>query len=259
MFAARGGFLYTQTGNVITVTGGTLSYSGSYSVRTFDPGTSSLGISGGNLSFDYLVVGHGGDGGSYTSGTQRGKGGGGGGEVLTGNITYTPSSYTVFVSTSGGNGQSILNDIVADPGVSVTGTDSASGTGGGSGNGTSGGNRFGSNAGGGGGADGDAGNNAPNSNTGGDGGTGTTSSITGTSIVYGSGGGGGADGGGNGGVGGDGAGDGASSSVSTPATSGTNGRGAGGGGAFDGFGSLATGGQGGHGTVIIRYLTAGTA
>ena len=134
MFAARGGFFSNQG---IIVTGGTLTIDGSYSIRTFTS-SDTLGISGGNLTFDYLVVGRGGDGGEYISGSQNAKGGGGGGQVVVGSTTFTSNNYTVFVSESGGNGNSILNSITAIPGVTVTGNDTGSGDGGASGSGLAG-------------------------------------------------------------------------------------------------------------------------
>ena len=247
MFAARGGFFSNQG---IIVTGGTLTTDGSYSIRTFIPGDTTLGILNGNLTFDYLVVGKGGQGGTYVSGSQDAKGGGGGGEVLTGNVTYASGSYTVFVSSFGGNGNSILNSITALPGESVTGNTTDSGDGGDSGNGNIGGNRDGTSAAGGGAGNSSNGSFAPDSLTGGNGGNGTNSSITGTTIMYGSGGGGA---GSTGGIGGSGAGNGAQSGQA--ATNGVDGRGGGGGGGID---AIPTGGNGGLGTVIIRYLTAGT-
>ena len=54
MFSARGGFMEAGP-SVVTVTGGTLTTDGLYSVRTFTS-SGTLGISGGTLSFDYLVI-----------------------------------------------------------------------------------------------------------------------------------------------------------------------------------------------------------
>ena len=248
MFAARGGFFASQ-GPVI-VTGGTLTYDGDYSVRSFTAnGASTLSISGGSLNIEYLIVG-GGAQGSTDIGTQNGVGGGGGGQVLTGFITLAPTSYGVVVGR--GNNQDGVSSIDT-VGSAAKGQQGAagSGIGGADGSGTYTGGNPGSTLSGGGGAGASQnGSNAASSAVGGAGGTGVTSSITGTSVVYGSGGGGGGrDGGGaggtNGGTGGD---------SGTAATVGVVNTGGGGGGAYQ----SSSPANGGTGIVVIRYLTAGT-
>lgn len=253
MFAARGGFFKSQTSPIVTVTGGALTYDGSYSVRQFtSTANTTLGISGGNLTFDYLVVGPGGRGGDYVTGNSGGAGGGGGGEILTGNTTFTAGSYTVRC----GNfttGSSLLGSFTAQTGLGGGGTDTREGGDsaylniiytGGTGTFSAGG-----------GAGQGANGQSVTGTSGGNGGIGISSNITGTSTYYGAGGGGGGTvtGGTGGGAG---AGDGAS--VSGNGANATVNTGSGGGGAARATGSGYNGGSGGTGLVVIRYLTAGT-
>lgn len=251
MFATRVGFYREDPSTgVITVTGGTLTYDGSYSVRRFNS-SGTLGISGGNLAVEYLVVGGGGAGaaGTYiTSGGGAGRGGGGGegGQVLTGSTTINSGSYAVTI---GGSNQdttvgAILTALRGNNGSTFNGGTGNPGANGGKGD---------------------------NQNLGGTNATagtdGTTSSITGTSIYYGGGGGGGArfpyvsgpsgqgwpggqGGGGQGGV--------YDNSFWGGVTPGTGVANTGGGGGGGGSNTSNNGANGGSGVFIIRYLTAGT-
>jgi hypothetical protein len=239
--------------DVTTVTGGNLTFDGSYSVRKFtSEENTTLGISGGNLTFDYLVVGPGGPGGSTAAGFGGGAGGGGGGEVLIGNTTFNSGNYNVrcgnFIT-----GSSLLNSFTAHIGYSgdsaatkkggdsaysnvvyIGGTGSTSG-GGGAGQGANG--------------------QSVSGTTGGNGGIGISSSITGTSTYYGAGGGGGGTV-----IGGTGGGGGAGNGAVAPSDGGdaTVNTGGGGGGAARISTGSYSGGTGGTGVVVIRYLTAGT-
>lgn len=235
------------------------------------------------VAIDYLIVGAGGGGGyASTDGDGDGAGGGGGGgAVKQGSQNLGTDTFPVVVGpttavyTTGAN--SSFNGITAIGGgrggrPNENGGDGASGGGAGRGyyegdigtaahyggngiDGYQGGRDFwdGDNYGGGGGGGatevgGDAiDNQAPEYRAGGHGGEGVTSSISGTSRVYGSGGGGGAS---NGpGTGGTNAGSGTAAAKNAPANYGGGG---GGGGAAAGGDA---GGTGGSGVVILRYLT----
>jgi hypothetical protein len=220
----------------ITVTGGTLTTDGSYSIRSFTA-NGTLGISGGNLSVEYLVVAGGGCGGGDAV-VSGGGGGGGAGGLLTGNTTLNANSYSVTVGAGGNlagfvgnNGDnSVLHTFTAVGGGAGRGGINAgfSGGSGGAGGydggaggaGTPGqGNNGGSNGGGGGGA-GSAG-------TSGAAGNGLTLNITGSNVNY------------------------ANGGLSTTHDQNT------GGGGTKGLGT-ASGAAGRDGVVIVRYLTAGT-
>ena len=214
----------------MTVTGGTLTVDGANSIRTFTA-NGTLGISGGNLSFQYLVLGAGGNGASGSIGGAfgNGGGGGGGGQALQGNTTFTANNYTITIGTAA-SGNSVLGNIVAVKGNTATDRSGAT-SGGNTGNGGTGGNP----------ADGTAGSN------------GLLSNISSSNVYYGGGGGGGdrfiVKIGGNGGGG-----NGGTYDTIRQAQSGVVNTGGGGGG--DAYGALA--GTGGSGIVIIRYPTAGT-
>jgi len=215
----------------IIVTGGNLTFDGSYSIRTFTA-NGTLGISGGSLSVDYLLTGGGGQGlqgQCDVFGITGGVQGGGGGGVVVGTITLSTGSQTVTI----GSGQQL-----GVPGTSTTLGSLLSASPGS--NNTSGGN---SGAGGSGGT------------FGGIGGDGYLSSISGTSTNYGGGGGGsGGLSGGTGGAGG--GGDGGNYQTTGAGTNGTPNTGGGGGASAT---TTAARGRGGSGILIIRYLTAGTA
>ena len=228
-------------------------------------------------SADALVVGGGGGGGYNTGG-----GGGGGGVGFYNSTALSAGSSVVVIVGQGGQGSTTNTANGANGQASKLGTSVVGGGGGGAGwassgangsdaptgspaydkNGSGGGasntNGLGgtgetdggdgaSDAGAGGGGAGEDGENAPSSNNGGDGGDGLNSSITGSSVMYGSGAGGGSwNSYGNGGAG---AGDGG---TSTAATHGTTNRGGGGGG---GGGGSRDGANGGSGVVIVRFAS----
>jgi len=249
----------------ITVSGGTVSYNGAYTIRTFTS-SGTLTVTGGTITgAQVLVVGGGGSGwcpsgggaGGYLTGTQN----------LTGNMNVTVGGGGSGYCPGGNGGSSVFGTRTALGGGSAgdgweNGFSGGSGGGGGyvsdrsglvtyGGAGTAGqGNAGGGNGGytdipypsGGGGGAGGAGSAATANNSGGNGGAGLVSSISGTSVGYAGGGGGSllnyTYGGGPGSAthgGGTGGGN-----------SGTAGTGGGGGG---------YGGSGGSGIVIIRYLT----
>ena len=214
-------------------------------------------------TLQYLIVGAGGsNGGSAASG------GAGGGGVISNTLTATTGTFAVtigaavpsnngqnssalgFTAIGGGYGGLFDGEYEnapsepsggAGPGVGFSGAAGTSGQSFAGGNGTA----FPDFSGGGGGGAGAIGGNAVTT-TGGNGGAGITSTISGSSYVYGSG--GGAYGTVTGGTGGTGAGNGSSGNGS-----GTNATNYGGGG---GGGGYINGGDGFQGVVIIRYLTA---
>jgi hypothetical protein len=220
------------------------------------------------VSASYLVVAGGGSGGGIFYG-----GGGGGGGVLSSTASLsTLNTYTITVGAGGASGgtNNGSNSV-----ISGTGLTTITATGGGGGGSNAAGNTGGSGGGGsnfsaggagtsgqgfaggstpvnngsGGGGGANAVGSAGSTNTGGAGGAGLTSSITGSSQVYGSGGGGGAAAGG-GGAGGTNAGTGATGTGNpTSATANFGGGGGGGGASVDGT-------AGGSGVVIISYTSA---
>jgi len=198
----------------IVATGGTVTTDGDYRIHTFtenDELVVTYAPPAGRL--EYLICGSGGGASSST-----GRGGGGGGGVLTGNTTPAAQTYLVtvgvargygvaatasnhssafgFTALAGGHGGYFTNQSLMDGGCGGgegpdiphigtgsqggdggAGQDNSSGTAGGGGGGASG-------------ADGSSGLATSGTSYGGDGGEGVTSSISGTSYVYGSGGGG---------------------------------------------------------------------
>lgn len=241
---------------------------------------STVNITANTYTATYLVVAGGG------GGAINGGGGGGAGGLLTGTLTFTPS--TVYTATIGGGGagftqgsSSTLTGVTSTVGGgrggsfnqgSVAGGSGGSGGGGGNqtegtgggGAGTAGqGNNGGSGTyapgegrkgGGGGGGAGAVGNNGIwNTTNAGSGGAGFASSITGSSVTYAGGGGGGSgnDGwGGSGGAGGGGYG-GSAANGSVPAA-GTANTGGGGGGGQPGGNQAA----GGSGVIILSVPTS---
>ncbi len=266
----------TQSAYAVTATGGTITYSGGYTIHTFTTSGTFTVTQAGDV--EYLVIGAGGGGGGADN-QVAGGGGAGAFRTATG-FAVTVQGYTITVG-AGGSGGVGIND-GGDGGDSTFSTITSNGGAGGqvqTSSGTSNGNASGSGAGwtgttgGTGGAygnDGGAGTGGGASNSagggggssgvgqiaqagglGGAGGSGTASSISGASVTYAGGGGGGSYGGGNsaggsggGGIGGD----------SVNGGTGTANTGSGGGGT--GKTSPSNGGAGGSGIVIISYLTA---
>lgn len=228
-------------GGTLLCTGGTESTNGSKKVHKFtSSGTLSCSGSG---DIEYLVVGGGGGGGGVVTG-DGGGGGGGGGVVVYGTVTsFSVASTTVTVGGYGAGGSGASGS--AGGTSSLGAIASAAGGGGGhvggnnDGVGGSSGSKSGGakqtcdnghGAGGGGASSVNNGGNAQTTQHGdhyaGAGAAGTTSTITGTSVVYGSGGGGCGGGGG---------------SEGTVGAAGTGSGGHGGGGAYTGHGSPGTG------------------
>jgi hypothetical protein len=272
--------------NRFNATGGTITYSGGYTIHTFTA-NGTFNTSGvGNV--EVLVVAGGGGGGSGDS-SPGGGGGGAGGYIYNASYATTSSSYTVIVG-EGGLGSTVLSvrggkgtnssfgSIFANGGGGGGSYGSATaggagGSGGGStygatiGSGTEGqGNNGGlgvgaidpGESGGGGGGAGAVGAGG-SADDGGNGGAGTSSSISGSAVTYAGGGGGGngitggpVTGTGNGGTGGaGGGGNGGTQSNGVAATANTGGGGGGAGSNSPDQNSI--GGDGGSGIVIIRY------
>ncbi|KKP92726.1 MAG: hypothetical protein UR96_C0006G0002 [candidate division WS6 bacterium GW2011_GWC1_36_11] len=266
-------------------TGGTVTYSGGYTIHTFTSTGSFVANASGNV--DVLVVGGGGGGGGSNG---AGGGGGAGGVTYSTGVSVAESTYTATVGT-GGNGSAPTG------GSGVSGTGSSLGSlvtvsGGGGGGGYNGSSTTAPGSGGSGGGGGSslsgtftgasgtagqgyAGGNGLSSGTltdqaggggggasqvgtastgayGGNGGNGVSNSITGSAVTYGGGGGGGkrsAEVAGTGGTGG-----GGNGGLGAVGSIGTNGLGGGGGGGANGY----AGGNGGSGVVIIRYPSTQT-
>ncbi|HEY4508763.1 MAG TPA: LamG domain-containing protein [Candidatus Paceibacterota bacterium] len=285
IFAANHKFVFL--GNSATTTGaegtgGTITYSGGYTIHTFtSSGTFVAPIGGAGTSVEYLVVAGGGGGGPNDD---RTGGGGGAGGLLTDTVVKSSGESTTVTIGAGGTGSvgggaatsggnSVFGSVTATGGGKGGKNKSTGGSGGGgyhaeagaagtAGQGSAGGNGYDSgngnlNFGGGGGGGASAvGANAQSSTSGqaGDGGAGTTSSISGSSVTYAGGGGGGAQanaGAPNYAAGAGGAGGGGAGGKNANGTSGTANTGGGGGGA----GNNNTSGNGGSGIVIVRYLT----
>jgi autotransporter-associated beta strand protein len=220
-------------------------------------GTLTVGL---GFYVDYLLVGGGGGGGSNSAG------GGGAGGFRSGSTSLAASSHVITVGAGGSGGTSSANGSNGGNttafGISVGGGFGASRNGGNSGTpqsnaGASGWQSGGGDgaAGGGGAGSGGIGSSGSANSVGGNGGIGSSSSITGSSIIYAAGGGGGneytaggaAAGTGGSSVGGNG-GQGFSDSRKNAANGSNYGSGGGGGGGFSG-----SGGAGSGGVVIARY------
>ena len=261
-----------------TVSGGTETTSGVYTIHTFTS-SGSLVVSGKSLNCDYLVVAGGGGGG----GTRAG-GGGAGGMIESPGQTIPVGTHTVQVGGGGNGGPGNSSGAVGGPsylgslatanggaygggqgnpggpgGSGGGGSDGAGGGEGTPGQGNDGGNSSGDRGGGGGGGKDGAGGYGPTGTgegdgAGGAGGAAGSSTYSGATVNYSGGGGGGSrdngtpgnGGGGNAGPGGQ-AGAGSNAGVN-------QGGGGGGGGRYPG-GSQWPGGNGGSGIVIIRYQT----
>jgi microcystin-dependent protein len=243
-------------GGTFSVTGGTVTTSGSYTIRSFTSSGTFIVVTGSRL-VDILIVGGGGAGGGTHSG------GGAGGEVvyLTGHL-LTPNTYNVIVGSgavygSAQQGGFSMFHMFKAYGGGTAGVFPGGGNGPGGStpyfhyNGYSGGPGYTSPWRGGGGAGAGGGGSDGNNAT--SGGAGLSNSITGSAVFYGAGGGGGRDVAYNtsslGGTGGGGQG----GSNLTIATAGTANTGSGGGGG--GHPTYTSGASGGSGIVIVRYLT----
>jgi type II secretory pathway pseudopilin PulG len=228
-------------GGTLLCSGGTESTNGSKKVHQFtSSGTLSCSGSG---NIEYLVVGGGGGGGGVVTG-DGGGGGGGGGVVVYGTVTsFSAASTTVTVGGYGAGGSGASGSAGGTSSLGAIASAAGGGGGhvggnndgvGGSSGAKSGGAKQtcdnGHGAGGGGASSVNNGGNAQTTQHGdhyaGAGAAGTTSTITGTSVVYGSGGGGCGGGGG---------------SEGTVGAAGTGSGGHGGGGAYTGHGSPGTG------------------
>lgn len=267
-------------------TGGTITYSGGYTIHTFTgDGTFTTPTS---ITASVLVVGGGGGGGTSINSNIGGGGGGGGDVQVSSAYGILAGSYPITVGIGGVKAAS--NSVKGTTGgTSTFGTLTAVGGGGGGSastangaNGASGGGAAATGTGGtgtagynggngavssgygsgGGGGDQQAGSNSAGSPTGdgGKGGEGYTSTISGASVVYGSGGGGGGGTSGTQGYGGTaGTNAGAGGRYNNNGTSAPSNYGGGGGGAGGDSRYAQYGGDGGSGVVIIRYLTPPSA
>ncbi len=199
----------------LSATGGTITYSGAYTIHTFTgSGTFSVNDS---VSANVLVVGGGGGAGSSFDDAP----GGGGGAVSETTQSLTAQSYAVTVGAGGGTGGTSSFGALASANGGGQGIYGA-GTGGTSGSGYPGGDPHEEAGGGGGGATGGGG--GASRFVGGGGGPGLTSSISGSSVGYGGGGGGAGSAGWGGSWG-------------------------------SGYGRGGQAGNGGSGVVIVRYLS----
>ena len=275
--------------SVFSVSGGTVTTSGSYTIHTFTS-SDTLSVTGSG-TVEYLIVGGGGGGsGMTTGGSYHGaSGGGGAGGMLTGSVTVNSGNHTITIGAGGasngsggiaspGGNTSAIGFSAFGGGRGARGNTGASAGNGGSGGGasresttagqgtTGQGNDGGGISGSGGGAGGGGGmTNAGGvgSGNGGNGGAGQASSISGSTLHYAGGGGGGGGGQSNGhygGSGGSGGGGGGGDNSNRGAQVGGNGManrggGGGGGGSSQSQNDASTGGSGGSGIVIIRYLT----
>jgi hypothetical protein len=264
------------------------------SITSFTSGSGTFSVPTGLTSVEVLVVGGGGGGGAGSGGHGSAGGGGAGGVVYVSSYPVTPGGSVPYGIGTGGNGRSGAPSIGANGfGVSGNNSNfgpvTAVGGGGGGGgnavglNGGSGGGAFPGNASVGTGTQpsqnpgvanltnngnpGGPGVGKPGGGAGGgatqagqytdpqrNGGAGFTTSISGSSVIYGGGGGGGGHGPtslspGNGGPGGGGAG-GTPSGAGQP---GTTNRGGGGGGGGENPSPATDGGPGGPGIVIIKF------
>jgi len=258
-----------------TVSGGTETTSGSYTIHTFTS-SGSLVVTGSDITADYLVVGGGGGGGGT-----RGGGGGAGGMVETPGGTIPVGTHTVTIGGGGNGGPGVDTGAVGEA-SSLGSIQSASGGGYGGGQGNPGGNggsggggsdgqgggegtpgqgndgggSTGATGGGGGGGKDGAGNQGPPTQ-GGPGGAAGSSSYSGSTVNYSGGGGGGSrDDGTVGNGGGGNAGPGGKNPTNLAGNAGINQGGGGGGGGRHPTGAQLPGGNGGSGIVIVRYLTS---
>jgi len=260
----------------ISVTGGTVTYSGGDTIRTFTS-SGTLTVTGGTITGASVLVVAGGGGGGGSM--YHGAGGGAGGVLFDGSHSLTAQSYPVTVGNGatalaagsglqGNNGSNSVFDTLTAIGGGGGGAYTLAGKNGGSGGG---GSRSGTGPGAGVDGQGHAGGTgidaAPNygsgggggasyvgyngtSIAGGNGGDGVSNSISGSAVYYGGGGGGGTYSGGTFGLGGLGGGGSQTATVGTNGTANT-----GGGGGAPSSHISAVSGAGGSGIVIVRYLT----
>ena len=263
-----------------TVSGGTETTSGVYTIHTFTS-SGSLVVSGKELTADYLVVAGGGGGG----GTRAG-GGGAGGMIESPGQTIPVGTHTVNVGGGGNGGPGVDSGAVGGPsylgslatanggaygggqgnpggpgGSGGGGSDGQPGGEGTPGQGNDGGNSSGDRGGGGGGGKGGAGGVGPTGTgegdgAGGAGGAAGSSDYSGATVNYSGGGGGGSRDNGTVGSGGGGnAGPGGKNPTTPAGNAGINQGGGGGGGGRHPTGATLSGGSGGSGIVIVRYQT----
>lgn len=247
-------------------TGGTISYSGGFSIHAFT--SSGTFVTTRPLAAEVLVVGGGGGGGGGLTGVMNAGGGGAGGVLYSTSYAISAGSYAVSVGAGGGSGtnggNSSFSTLLAVGGghgahaaYAAWGANGGSGggagtaQGAGSGSGTTGQGNAGGPGTGGPYYAGGGGGGATSASYGLDGGSGFASSITGSPVYYGGGGGGGTNNtvGGSGGQGGGATGGGSSSYQGGNGAPNTGG---GGGGSSQ---WSSTGGSGGSGIVVIRYPT----
>jgi len=114
----------------ITVTGGTATIDGAYTVRTF-ASSGTLAVAGGSLAnVQYLLIAGGGEA-SFPTSTYVAGGGSGG--ALTGNITINPGSYPVTIGATGNNSTFMSMVTIGGGQGGFYGNGSAGGSGGGGG------------------------------------------------------------------------------------------------------------------------------
>jgi hypothetical protein len=288
-------YSWSITNVPFSATGGTITYSGLYTIHTFTASSTFVANSSGNA--DYLVVAGGGGGGSHIGG-----GAGAGGMLTATSVNINIGNHTITIG-AGGGGSTNTNGLATNGGDTVFGT-IATATGGGhggsgysgGGNGGSGGgvghgsgsggatpgtgvtgqgygggngNQTGAHSSGGGGGKTAIGATGVQGGKAGDGGAGQQWTLDGNSYYYAGGGGGGgmSAAAGHGGIGGGGGGTSENTTDGNGGGSARNNGGVGGGdpagngGANTGGGggggghSNMDGGAGGSGIVIIRYLT----
>lgn len=116
------------TTDLITATGGTITYVDGYKIHTFT-GSGTFQVTAGKGDVETLIVGGGAGGGSYVGG------GGGGGGVYEGSFKVVPASYTVTVGNggSGGSGGGAADNANGGNSTVVGGTISLTALGGGTG------------------------------------------------------------------------------------------------------------------------------
>jgi hypothetical protein len=125
-------YLTSGAASTLDCSGGTITYSGNYTIHTFTSTGSTTFSCPTKRSVEYLVVAGGGGGGSGYGSAAGGGGGAGGFLTGTGYTVTTGASITVTVGGGGAGGASSLNTIGATGSNSVFGSITASGGGGGS-------------------------------------------------------------------------------------------------------------------------------
>ena len=186
-FVAQGG-----GGSFVDASGGTITYDGDYKIHTFTSSGTLIVTTGGDVST--LLQGVGGSGGSYfpETGYRHAGGGGASGIVLETTTTLTPGNKDVSIGAFPG-GTVYFNGLsAAGGGNGTSGNYTTTGKGGSNSSYSGGGSSiYYVNSGGGGAGSRGNGNSSPpyaHAGRGGEGGAGYTSSISGSSVVYGQGG-----------------------------------------------------------------------